>query len=133
MADIREDLEGLKVRMPGTHTVYLIDQGKKRAIDSSELYWGLFSTMENIHLDLDVDEIESGEPIPEEAILFRCYDSPKVFLLDKAPDFVKRHVANPQVMSRYEFAWSRIHVWNVPLNVINIPDGVRLTKTGIPH
>jgi hypothetical protein len=130
---LRPDLDGLRIRMPGDDTVWVIDRGKKRGIPSPAVYNGLFSTWENIHLDLDVASIETGDVIPETAILFKCTDSPKVFLLDGiSPNQTKRHIASPAVMARFQFSWNRIHVWNAPIASISYPDGPQITKTGRP-
>jgi len=128
---LRTDLDGLRIRMPGNDAVYLMDKGKKRHIPNPAVYNELFRNWDNIHLDLD--KIDTGAPLPETAILFRCVDDPKVFLLDGAPPHqVKRHIANPSVMDRFQFNWSKIHVWNVPLSAIGFPDGDTLTKVGRP-
>lgn len=133
MPEIREDLDGLRVRMPGRNSVYVIDRGRKRGIPSPPVYDELFRTWDNIHLDLDLNDIETGDPIPENACLFRCLDDPKVFLLDeKDGKPIKRHVANPAVMERFQFAWGRVHRFNVPLDVLNIADGPEITATGRP-
>ena len=65
-----------------------------------------------------------GNNIPETAILFKCIDSPKVFLLDGvAPNQSKRWITSPAVMDRYNFDWNKIHVFNVPLSALKFPDG----------
>jgi hypothetical protein len=121
---LRTDLNGLRVRLPGTAPIYLIDLGKKRHIPNPQVYNELFSTWEKLVEDINIDDIPTGDPIPETAILFRCIDSPKVFLLDGvSPNQVKRHIVAPNVMDRYRFNWHHIHVWNVPLSAIGYPDG----------
>lgn len=128
-ADIREDLNGLRIRLPGTSPIYLVDMGKKRHIPNPVVYNELFSTWDGVIEDLDVDEVETADPIPETAILFRLVESPKVYLLDGKPGhYTKRHIVNPAVMDHYRFNWNRIHVWNVPLDVLNIPDGPPITN-----
>lgn len=121
---IRNDLNGVRVRLPGTSPIYLVDLGKKRHIPNPQVYNTLFADWNNIAVDANIDAITTGDSIPETAMLFRCYDSPKVFLLDgKSPNQVKRHIVSPAVMDHYNFNWKQIQVWNVPLNVIGIPDG----------
>ena len=121
---VRNDLNGVRVRLPGTHPIYLIDLGKKRHIPNPEVYNELFADWKNVAVDANIDSITTGDPIPKTAMLFRCFDSPKVFLLDgEKPNQTKRHMVSPAVMGHYNFAWSRIHVWNVPLDVLGIPDG----------
>jgi hypothetical protein len=129
----RPDLDGLRLRMPGNDTVWMMDQGKKRGIPSVQVYNELFSTWDNIHLDLNVDGIDTGSSLSSTACLFRCFDSGKVFLLDgTSPNFIKRHIASPDVMSRFQFSWNKVHVWNVSINVLQFPDGPAITKTGRP-
>jgi hypothetical protein len=127
--ELRKDLNGLRLRLPGSAPVYLVDLGKRRHIPNPQVYNELFSTWDGIINDIDVDEITIGDPIPLTAILFKCTDSPKVFLLDGiAPSQVKRHIVSPDVMDRYKFNWQRIHVWNVPLSAIGYPDGPPITN-----
>lgn len=121
---LRNDLNGLRVRLPGHPAIYLMDLGKKRHIPNPQVFNELFSTWEGVVQDINVDEIPTGDPIPETAILFRVAESPKVFLLDGvAPNQVKRHIVAPAVMDRYTFNWHHIHVWNVPLSAIGYEDG----------
>jgi hypothetical protein len=134
--ELRKDLNGLRVRLPATAPIYLIDLGKKRHILNPQVYNELFSTGEGVIDDIDVDEITTGELIPRTAILFRCVDpsqseedSCKVFLLDGVqPNQVKRHIISPPVMDRYKFNWDHIHIWNVPLAAIKYPDGSPITN-----
>ncbi len=111
----RPDLNGLRIRLPGHAAVYLIDQGKRRWIPNPTVYDDLFRTWEGILQDVDVKEINKGDKIPETAILVKTYDNPAVYLLDGvSPNQVRRWVVNPATMDRYQFAWNRIHVWNIP-------------------
>lgn len=129
MGDIRNDINGLRVKLPLAPAVFLIDKGKKRVIPNPQVYNDLFRGWEDIFEDLDVDEIVTGDPLPETAMLFKCIDSPKVFLLDgDPPNQVKRHIVSPAVMDRYKFDWRKITKWNTPLAVIGIPDGPPITN-----
>jgi hypothetical protein len=125
----RPDLEGLRVRLAGNDAVYLIDQGQKRHIHDPTSYGNLFRTWDNIHVDLDVEAIDSGLPIDAGAFLFRCYDSPKVFLYDAGR---KRWIQSPATMDRYQFNWDRIQVFHIPLKDIAWPDGPVISATGRP-
>ena len=49
---LRNDLNGLRVRLPGTDPIYLIDEGKRRYIDNPETYAALFSTEEGVIEDI---------------------------------------------------------------------------------
>lgn len=126
----RTDLNGLRVRLSPKHAaIYLIDEGKKRHIPNPQVYNALFANWEGVVGDLNINAIPDGSKIPETAILFRCVDSPKVFLLDGvAPNQVKRHITAPHVMDHYNFDWNKIHVWNVPLAAIVYPDGTPINN-----
>ncbi len=130
----RTDLEGLRVRMAGTDAVYLIDKGQKRHI-SYDSYVGIFRDWNNIHVDLDVEAIDSGPDLVG-AFLFQCVGDPqpqaekaKVFLYDTGK---KRHVGSPAAMDRFQFDWSKIHKYNIILSMVSWPDGPEITKTGRP-
>lgn len=132
---IRTDLNGLRVQLPGTSPIYIVDLGKKRHIPNPQVYDELFTDWKGIAQDVNIDGITTGDPIPDTAILFRCYDSPKIFLLDgNSPNYVKRHIASPAVMDHYNFNWNKVHVFNVQLNIIAIPDGapIRNPPNAIP-
>jgi hypothetical protein len=120
----RIDLNGLRIKLPGDPKIYLMDLGKRRWIPNPNVYNSLFRNWVGIIEDIDIVEITTGSQIPVTAILFRAYDSPKVFLLDgNPPNQVKRWITSPAVMDRYNFDWGRIHVWNVPLSALVYPDG----------
>lgn len=124
----RNDLNGLCVTKPKSRKIYLIDAGRRRLV-SPAVFSTLFERDVEIYEDLDIAFIAAGTPIPDEAFLFRCTDSPKVFLADGVePRRVKRHIANPDVMERYGFDWGRIQVFNVPLSAIGWPDGPPITN-----
>lgn len=120
----RPDLNGLRLILPGTAPVYLVDMGEKRWIPNPQVYNQLFRDWNGIIQDIDILEITTGTTIPVTAILFRCFNSPKVFLLDgEPPHQIKRWITSPAVMDRYNFDWNKIHVFNVPLEALNYPDG----------
>ena len=113
----REDLNGLRVRIPRHPAIYLMDLGKKRHIPNPQQYGDLFKDWEGIVEDINIDEITAGDPIPNTAILFKYYNGPAVYLLDgEPPNQIKRHVENPQVMKRYHFDWNKIHVLPPEIN-----------------
>jgi len=109
--DLRPDLNGLRVRLPGTFPIYLIDQGKRRHIPSEDVYNFLFSTWDGIVDDIDIVKIQLGEPIPSTADLVRFLGRPAIFLKDGVqPNHVLRHITSPEVMERYKFNWA--NVWD---------------------
>jgi hypothetical protein len=120
----RNDINGLRLQVPASAPIYMVDMGKIRWIPSPQVYDQLFRDSNGIIQDIDTCEIEKGDPIPETAMLFRCIDSPKVFLLDgQFPHQTKRWITSPDVMNRYNFDWNKITVFNTPLDAIKYPDG----------
>src|SRR3954454_24547567 len=59
----RPDLNGTRVRAPGTARVYLIDNGFRRAVPHVAAYEALFRDWECIVEDLDVEAIRPGDPL----------------------------------------------------------------------
>jgi hypothetical protein len=101
----RPDLNGTRVRAPGTATVYLIDNGFRRAVPNIPAYEALFRDREWIVEDLDVEAIRLGDPLGESAGLVKSGNASGVYFLDGT---TRRLVANPQVMDKYRFAWERV-------------------------
>jgi hypothetical protein len=121
---LRTDINGLRLKVPLADPTYLLDMGKIRWIPNPAVYNQLFRDWNGIVQDIDTKEIDEGDPIPVTAILFRCIDSPKVFLLDGvSPHQTKRWITSPAVMDRYNFDWNKIQVFNVPLDAIKYPNG----------
>jgi hypothetical protein len=101
----RPDLNGTRVRAPGTATVYLIDNGFRRAVPHIPAYEALFRDWECIVEDLDVEAIRLGDPLGDSVGLVKSGEASGVYFLDGT---TRRHVANPQVMDKYRFAWERV-------------------------
>jgi hypothetical protein len=132
----RPDLNGLRVQMYGDPNVYLIDEGLKRWIPSPAVMAQLFTLGANwtykydpasssVVLDLSVNEIDDGLPIPDDCLLFMAADSPKVFLRDHdaGGKQIERWITSPAAMDRFQFDWAKINHWNVPLEDVGLPDG----------
>jgi len=112
----RTDLNGLRVKTASGKYTYVVDQGQKRWIPNPIVYSKLFQDWEGILTDIDIDEIETGEPISGEksplgAFLFQCPDDPshrdKIYLKDKKKNtdtqWVKRHIVSLDVFALYHF------------------------------
>ena len=118
----RPDLNGTRVRAPGTATVYLIDNGFRRAVPHVAAYEALFRDWEGIVEDLDVEAIRPGDPLGDSAGLIKSGEASGVHFIDGT---TRRHVANPQVMDRYRFAWERVR--DVPPQEMGRwPEGAKL-------
>src|SRR3954452_21556388 len=101
----RPDLNGTRVRAPGTATVYLIDNGFRRAVPHVAAYEALFRDWECVVEDLDVEAIRLGDPLGDSAGLVKSGEASGVYFIDGT---TRRQVANPQVMDKYRFAWERV-------------------------
>jgi hypothetical protein len=121
----RPDLNGSRLRNKAIGQIYLMDCGKRRYIPSKQVYFKLFKDWDGI-IDVDIDEIDEVDGIPETGILFKCFDKPNVFLLDGvAPHQKKRWIPSLEVFNHYHFDMSKVEVLNESLSVIDkkYPDG----------
>ena len=101
MADVRNDLNGLRMQLPGNPAIYLIDEGCKRHIPNPPTFDNLFRDWSYIQ-DIDIDEIQTGTQITGGAILAQGKGRAEVYLIDGG---TKRYVPSPAVMDRYNFRW----------------------------
>jgi hypothetical protein len=118
----RPDLNGMRVRAPGRATVYLIDDGFRRAVPNIPAYEALFRDWECIVEDLDVESIRLGDPLGDASALVRLDGDPAVYFVDGS---TRRHVANPQVMDKYRFGWGRVRTVS-PEEMARWPEGPKL-------
>jgi hypothetical protein len=121
-AATRPDLNGTRVRAPGQATVYLIDNGFRRGVPHVAAYEALFRDWECIVEDIDVESIRPGDPLGDSAGLVRLVGDPAVYFVDGT---TRRHVANPQVMDKYRFAWERVREVS-PEEMGRWPEGPKL-------
>jgi hypothetical protein len=120
--ELRPDLNGSRVRAPGQATVYLIDNGFRRAVPDVAAYEALFRDWECIVDDIDPETIRPGDPLGESAGLLPVAGQPTVYFVDGT---TRRAVASPQVMDKYRFAWERVR--DVPeTELIRWPEGPKL-------
>jgi hypothetical protein len=136
----RPDLNGLRVQQYGDSHVYLIDEGRRRLIPNATVMARLFNggadwsgedwsydyhPETGVILDLHVNKIDMGLPLPDECVIFEAADSPQVFLLDSDADGdqVKRWITDEETMERFQFDWDKIKSWNVALDDLALPDG----------
>ncbi len=118
----RPDLNGTRARAPGRATVYLIDNGFRRAVPHVASYEALFRDWECIVEDLDVEAIRLGDPLGDSTGLIKSGEASGVYFIDGT---TRRHVANPQVMDKYRFAWERVRDVS-PAEMGRWPEGVKL-------
>jgi hypothetical protein len=111
----RPDLNGLRVQLPGHPEIYLIDEGCKRHIPNPPTFDNLFRNWDGIVQDLNVNDILSGPPIPDGAVLLQAKGAAEVWLID---GHVKRHVTSPAVMDRYNLRWPPTRVDPTVVNAI---------------
>jgi hypothetical protein len=115
----RPDLNGLRVKLPNRHEIYLIDRGYRRWIPNPATYNNLFRDWNGVVIDIDIDEIPLGASITSGAVLARASGTAPIYLIDQG---LKRWIASPAIMDKYYFAWGR--VYTLPSATINaIPSG----------
>jgi hypothetical protein len=120
--ELRPDLNGSRLRAPGQATVYLIDKGFRRAVPNVPTYEALFRDWDCIVDDIDPETIRLGDPLGEAAALIRMAGHPGVYFFDGT---TRRHVASPQVMDKYRFAWERVRDVNTD-EMMKWPEGPKL-------
>ena len=120
--ELRPDLNGSRLRSPGQATVYLIDKCFKRAVPNVPVYEALFRDWDCIIDDIDPETIRPGDPLDDATSLMKLAGQPAVYFIDGT---TRRHVASPQVMDKYRFAWERVR--EVSADELNKwPDGPKL-------
>ncbi|MDQ1833128.1 hypothetical protein [Massilia scottii] len=116
---IRNDLNGLRMQLPGAPAIYLIDRGVKRHIPDPTTYNNLFRDWSGIVQDPHLNNIDTGTPLSHGAVLAQAQGDAAVYLIDQG---VKRHIASPATMDRYYFDWNKIqHV--APILIRSIQNG----------
>jgi hypothetical protein len=109
----------MRVKLPNSHAVYVIERGKKRWIPNPRTYNNLFKNWNGIHVSLYVADIPTGRPIQNGALLFKSGAHPAVYITDHGK---KRHIINPNVFNKYHFAWNKICKYPHVI-VTSIPNG----------
>ena len=123
------ELNGLRVQAPGTAAIYLVEGGERRWIPNPDTLNNLFADPSLTTVDIGSLSIPLGNNITNGAILSHCDtaghpDSGAIFLIDSG---TKRHIANPEIMNKYNFNWNT--VVNVPCILLQyIPSGPALTN-----
>jgi hypothetical protein len=116
---IRKDLDGLRMQLPGAPAIYIIDAGKKRHIPNPPTYDSLFRDWNGVVQDPHLNDIDTGTPLTDGAVLAQAYGDAAVYLIDHGQ---KRHIGSPATMDRYYLAWGKIqHV--APIIIASIPTG----------
>ncbi len=101
---VNNELNGLRVKVPGDDRVYLIDRGVRRHIPDIYVFQRLFHDTNYIegyywaYLDM-------GSDIDVNAQLVNPIGGGPVYLLEWN---TKRHITSPDTMNRYNFAWNHI-------------------------
>lgn len=113
----RPELAGMKVRIPGRETLYVIDRlGYRRRIPFPLAFVNLFkdSAFHGVRVDSAVTDIAEGPSLDEDAILLRGAASEKIYLLDGGR---KRLIDGRPVMEKYGFNEAAVMV--VPQAIVN--------------
>jgi hypothetical protein len=125
---LRPDLNGQRISNPASGAIYLIDNGAKRVIDDPTAMNNLFNDWNAIP-DINMQLIDDGVDIDDLVVLARGFGDPAVYLIDKknaAGERIKRHVASPETMVKYNFSANKIY--DVPMALIStMPTGPQIT------
>ena len=111
------ELAGMKVRIPGRETLYVVDRlGYRRRIPFPLAFVNLFkdSAFHGMRVDSSVADIAEGPSLDEDAMLLRGAASEKIYLLDGGR---KRLIGDRGVMEKYGFNEAAVVV--VPQAIVN--------------
>lgn len=106
-AETMRALEGKRIKCDADGAIYLILDGKARHIANGDVYRGMYGenwgNIQMCNQDFAL-QLPKGPSITANPPLISP-SSGGVYLID---DGKKRHVANPDTMSKYSFDWGRI-------------------------
>ncbi|MFG3497743.1 hypothetical protein [Streptomyces sp. NPDC047886] len=104
-AQVRPDLNGLRLKSVNGPAVYLILDGKRRHIPNPATYDNLFRDWNGIQSVIDINSITDGGPLSDGAVLGKSPNGPEVYLISNG---VMRWITSPAAMDTYHFAWGKI-------------------------
>ncbi|WP_419785656.1 hypothetical protein [Pseudodesulfovibrio sp.] len=110
----RPELNGLRLTLPNSAGIYLIDQGLRRWIPNPSTYNNLFKDWNNIITNIDVLQIPAGPDITNGAILATPLAGGPVYLIDNG---CKRGISSVDTFNKYYFSWDS--VYHVPLILLD--------------
>lgn len=116
----RPDLNGKLFRHVSTNSVYWIDQGYRRRIDSIKTFIQIFATA-HVEPYSDIQFIEEGEPLTDNVRLIRCVEETAIYLLDGCH---KRPIQNEEIFAQNNFNANSI--LDVDCVIVNC------VQTGVP-
>jgi hypothetical protein len=113
------DFAGMRIRMPRSTRIYLVDpEGFRRWIPDQATYTNLFRNGADV-TEWDVRLIAERDQISSGAVLVRAEGSVPVYVVSNGQ---KRWITSPEVMDKYGFEWSQIR--EVPPVVVDtLPTG----------
>jgi len=123
----RPDLNGLIMKVPGRDPLYLILDGYKCHIPNMTTLTNLFVPNPTITPDAGLNEITTGNPITNGAVLARAIGTAGVYLISAPPappnaTICKMGIVSTHIFERYQFNSAKIV--EVPLVVLEgIPTG----------
>lgn len=90
---------GMRVKAPNNHGVWVVQNGRKRLIPSQKVFRNLGFKSKKVYVSMRVHEIPRGRDLARNTHLFTCKDSRcPVYVLDHAR---KRRIPNRATMNRY--------------------------------
>ena len=99
-------LDGQRVQRKGDPLVYLVDRGMKRLVPDPPTYTSLFRDT-TIAAFESLDDIPTGEPVSQGAVLASGFGDPKVYLVERRG---KRFVSSAAAMDRYGLDGTKVQV-----------------------
>ncbi|WP_405987341.1 hypothetical protein [Streptomyces sp. NBC_00872] len=112
MAD-RPELNGYRIKSVTGATIYVVIDGKRRAIPSGATFLNLFNSYEGVQHVIDIESITDGGPLSEGAILATA--TATVWLITNG---LKRGITG-RAFEKYAFDWGKnVRLSDIVLNFI---------------
>ncbi|WP_030837498.1 hypothetical protein [Streptomyces hygroscopicus] len=116
---VHPELNGHRIKTVNSATVYLVLDGKRRAIPNQTTYFHLFRSWDGIENVIDIESIDDGGSLSDGAMLAKSPSSATVYLVSNG---IKRAITSRAVFDKYAFDWDKIvTVSAVVLDAV--PDG----------
>ncbi|MFF3752438.1 hypothetical protein ACFYYH_18585 [Streptomyces sp. NPDC002018] len=114
----RPELNGYRIKSVTGATIYVVIDGKRRAIPSGPTYLNLFNSYVGVQHVIDIESITDGGPLSDGAILATSPSSDTIWLISNG---LKRGITG-RAFEKYAFDWHKVvTLSDIVLN--SIPQG----------
>jgi hypothetical protein len=130
MADLRPDLDGMRLHKPDSPDVWLVFHGRRHRVASPAVYDALWSEIDRLVQFEEADSVELGEELVDGTCLVRAEGTLPIYLLTVMGGEVRRFfIPTYEALLAYGFDEGKVR--ELPHLVLRaIPSGDELTAGG---